>query len=115
MNYHLVFQQCEDLNYANAPYPCAQLFVGKDRFIVRKEIAQELEKTKHLVEVESLVNKVGFSERTDVVIEPKLSMQWFFKMENFSKPALENVMNDNIKFHPEKFKNTYRHWMENKL
>ena len=91
----------------------AQLFVGKDRFVVRKEIAQELEKTKQLVEVESLVNKVGFSERTDVVIEPKLSMQWFFKMENFSKPALENVMNDTVKFHPEKFKNTYRHWMEN--
>ena len=91
----------------------AQLFVGKDRFVVRKEIAQELEKTKHLVKVESLVNKVGFSERTNIVIEPKLSMQWFLKMENFSKPALENVMNNTIKFHPEKFKNTYRHWMEN--
>jgi valyl-tRNA synthetase len=91
----------------------AQLYVGKDRFVVRKEIADELEKTKHLVEEENLVNKVGYSERTDAVIEPKLSMQWFFKMEDFSKPALENVMNDTIKFHPEKFKNTYRHWMEN--
>ena len=91
----------------------AQLFIGMDRFVVRKEIAQELEKTKHLVKVESLVNKVGFSERTNIVIEPKLSMQWFLKMENFSKPALENVMNNTIKFHPEKFKNTYRHWMEN--
>ena len=91
----------------------AQLYVGKDRFVVRQEIAKELDETKHLVKVENLVNKVGFSERTDAVIEPKLSMQWFFKMEDFSKPALENVMNDTIKFHPEKFKNTYRHWMEN--
>lgn len=91
----------------------AQLYIGKDRFVVRKEIAKELKETNHLVEVESLVNKVGFSERTDAVIEPKLSMQWFFKMEHFSKPALENVMNDTIQFHPEKFKNTYRHWMEN--
>ena len=91
----------------------AQLYIGKDRFVVRKEIAKELKETNQLVEVESLVNKVGFSERTDAVIEPKLSMQWFFKMEHFSKPALENVMNDTIQFHPEKFKNTYRHWMEN--
>ncbi|MGC6470451.1 MAG: valine--tRNA ligase [Flavobacteriales bacterium] len=91
----------------------AQLYVGKDRFVVRKEIAKELEEKKILIKIEELQNKVGFSERTDAVIEPKLSMQWFFKMENFSKPALENVMNDTIKFHPEKFKNTYRHWMEN--
>lgn len=91
----------------------AQLYVGKDRFVVRKEIAKELEEKKILIKIEELQNKVGFSERTDAVIEPKLSMQWFFKMENFSKPALENVMNDMIKFHPEKFKNTYRHWMEN--
>ena len=91
----------------------AQLYVGKDRFEVRKEIAKDLEGKGHLVKTEDYQNKVGFSERTDAVIEPKLSMQWFFKMGEFSKPALDNVMNDNIQFHPAKFKNTYRHWMEN--
>ena len=91
----------------------ATLYVGKDRFEVRKEIAIDLEKEGYLVKTEEYQNKVGFSERTNTVIEPKLSMQWFCKMEEFSKPALENVMNDNIQFHPEKFKNTYRHWMEN--
>ena len=65
------------------------------------------------MKTEEYQNKVGFSERTDAVIEPKLSMQWFFKMESFSKPALEHVMNDDIQFHPAKFKNTYRYWMEN--
>lgn len=91
----------------------AQLYVGKDRFAVRKEIAVDLESKGCLVKTEDYQNKVGFSERTDAVIEPKLSMQWFFKMGEFSKPALDNVMNDNIQFHPAKFKNTYRHWMEN--
>ena len=91
----------------------AQLYVGKDRFAVRKEIAVDLEAKGYLVKTEEYQNKVGFSERTDAVIEPKLSMQWFFKMGEFSKPALDNVMNDNIQFHPAKFKNTYRHWMEN--
>ena len=91
----------------------AQLYIGKDRFEVRKEIAVDLEKEGFLVKTEEYKNKVGFSERTDAVIEPKLSMQWFCKMEEFSKPALEHVMNDDIQFHPAKFKNTYRHWMEN--
>ncbi len=91
----------------------AILYVGKDRFEVRKIIAQDLKKENHLVKVEEYKNKVGFSERTDAVIEPKLSMQWFLKMEELSKPALKHVMNDDIKFHPPKFKNTYRHWMEN--
>ena len=91
----------------------AILYVGKDRFQVRKEIADDLEKNNHLVKIEEYKNKVGFSERTDAVIEPKLSMQWFLKMEELSKPALKHVMNDDIKFHPPKFKNTYRHWMEN--
>jgi valyl-tRNA synthetase len=91
----------------------AQLYIGKDRFEVRKEIAVDLEKNGFLVKTEEYKNKVGFSERTDAVIEPKLSMQWFCKMEEFSKPALEHVMNDDIQFHPAKFKNTYRHWMEN--
>ena len=90
-----------------------QLYIGKDRFEVRKEIAKDLDKHGSLDKIEDYQNKVGFSERTDVVIEPKLSMQWFFKMSDFSKPALENVMNDTIQFHPAKFKNTYRHWMEN--
>lgn len=91
----------------------AQLFVGKDRFDVRKEIIPELEKAGNLVKVEDYVNKVGFSERTDCVIEPKLSMQWFLKMENLAKPALKMVMEDTVKLVPAKFKNTYRHWMEN--
>ena len=91
----------------------AQLYVGKDRFVVREEIAADLKAEGYLVKTEEYQNKVGFSERTDAVIEPKLSMQWFCKMEEFSKPALENVMNDDIQFHPAKFKNTYRHWMEN--
>ena len=91
----------------------ASLYIGKDRFIVREEIAVDLKEKGYLVKTEEYQNKVGFAERTDAVIEPKLSMQWFCKMEEFSKPALEHVMNDDIKFHPSKFKNTYRHWMEN--
>ena len=91
----------------------AQLYVGLDRFEVRKQIAKDLDAKGYLVKTEDYQNKVGFSERTDAVIEPKLSMQWFFKMEEFSKSGLDNVMNDNIQFHPAKFKNTYRHWMEN--
>jgi len=91
----------------------ATLYTGKDRFVVRKEIAVDLKAKGYLVKTEDYQNKVGFSERTDAVIEPKLSMQWFCKMEEFSKPALEHVMNDDIQFHPPKFKNTYRHWMEN--
>lgn len=91
----------------------AQLYVGEDRFAVRKKIAVDLEEKGHLVKIEDIKNKVGYSERTDAVIEPKLSMQWFLKMDTISKPALENVMNDNIKLIPEKFKNTYKHWMEN--
>jgi valyl-tRNA synthetase len=91
----------------------AELYIGKDRFVVREEIAVDLKAKGYLVKTEEYQNKVGFSERTDAVIEPKLSMQWFFKMESFSKPALEHVMNDDIQFHPPKFKNTYRHWMEN--
>ncbi|MGC6427951.1 MAG: valine--tRNA ligase [Flavobacteriales bacterium] len=89
------------------------LFQGKDRFEVRSLIAEQLKDNEMLIKVEELVNNVGFSERTDAVIEPKLSMQWFLKMEEFSKPALECVMNSDIKFYPEKFKNTYKHWMEN--
>ncbi|MES2557951.1 MAG: valine--tRNA ligase [Bacteroidota bacterium] len=88
-------------------------YAGKDRFEVRKEIAQELDDKGYLVKVEDHINKVGFSERTDSVIEPRLSLQWFVSMKELAAPALENVMNGNIKFHPDKYKNTYRHWMEN--
>lgn len=91
----------------------AELFIGKDRFVARDEIVVELKEKGHLVKIEDYVNKVGFSERTDEVIEPKLSLQWFLKMSELAKPALEVVMNDTIKFYPKKFKNTYRHWMEN--
>nr|WP_320021005.1 valine--tRNA ligase [uncultured Draconibacterium sp.] len=91
----------------------AELFVGEDRFDVRYKIVPELEKAGNLAKIEDYTNKVGFSERTDVIIEPKLSAQWFLKMEELVKPALENVMNDTIAFHPPKFKNTYKHWMGN--
>jgi valyl-tRNA synthetase len=88
-------------------------YAGKDRFDVRKEIAKELDSKGYLVKVEDHINKVGFSERTDCVIEPRLSLQWFVSMKELAQPALDNVMNGNISFHPDKFKNTYRHWMEN--
>ncbi|MEQ9265791.1 MAG: valine--tRNA ligase [Balneolaceae bacterium] len=90
-----------------------ELYVGMDRFAVRKQISKDLEESGNLVLVEDYKNKVGYSERTDVVIEPRLSLQWWLSMKELSQPALENVMNDNIQFHPPKFKNTYRHWMEN--
>jgi valyl-tRNA synthetase len=91
----------------------AGLYIGKDRFAVRDEILEDLKKANSLAKIEDYVNKVGFSERTDAVIEPKLSLQWFLKMSEFAKDALAVVENDSIKFHPAKFKNTYRHWMEN--
>jgi len=91
----------------------AELFIGEDRFAVREQIIPELEKAGNLAKVEDYTNKVGFSERTDVIIEPKLSAQWFLKMDELVKPALENVMNGNIRFHPPKFKNIYNHWMSN--
>ncbi len=91
----------------------AEIYIGEDRFDVRDKIVQELEKAGNLAKIEDYTNKVGFSERTNVIIEPKLSAQWFLKMEELVKPALENVMNDTIQFHPPKFKNIYRHWMGN--
>ena len=91
----------------------AVLFVGEDRFVVRKKIVEQLTALDQIEKIEDYINKVGFSERTDAVIEPKLSMQWFLKMKNLAQPALENVMNDTIQLYPAKFKNTYRHWMEN--
>ncbi|MBL4754185.1 MAG: valine--tRNA ligase [Flavobacteriales bacterium] len=91
----------------------AQLFVGQDREVARKNIVAELEQNGLLVKTEEIEHAVGFSERTHAVIEPKLSMQWFFKMEEMAKPALDYVMDDTIKFYPSKFKATYKHWMEN--
>ena len=88
-------------------------YVGQDRFAVRKKIAKDLEELGLLFKTEDIKNKVGYSERTDAVIEPRLSTQWFLKMSEISKPALENVVNQNIKLIPEKFINTYKHWMEN--
>ena len=84
-----------------------------DRFDVRKQIAKDLQEAGLLEKVEDYDNKVGYSERTNVVIEPKLSMQWFVKMDKLAAPALDAVMKDEIKFNPDKFKNIYRHWMEN--
>ncbi|HRS19230.1 MAG TPA: class I tRNA ligase family protein, partial [Bacteroidales bacterium] len=91
----------------------AQLYVGKDRFAVRTEIVADLQNAGFIVKIEDYTNKVGYSERTHVVIEPKLSTQWFLKMKEITAPALANVMNDEIEFFPKKFKNVYRHWMEN--
>jgi len=91
----------------------AGLFVGVDRFKARKLIVEQLEAEGYIVKIEDYVNKVGYSERTDAVIEPKLSRQWFCRMQEMAAPALECVMNDSIKLYPPKFKNTYKHWMEN--
>ena len=91
----------------------AQFLVGVDRFEARKAIIPMLEEAGNLVKIEDYTNKVGFSERTNEVIEPKLSLQWFCKMDELAKPALDAVMNGDITFHPDKFKNTYAHWMEN--
>ncbi|MFP3592528.1 valine--tRNA ligase [Chryseobacterium sp. SIMBA_038] len=88
-------------------------YAGKNRFDVRKQIAKELEEKDLLLKAEDYVNKVGTSERTGAVIEPKVSVQWFLKMADIAKPALDVVMDDEVKFYPEKFKNTYKHWMEN--
>ncbi len=93
--------------------PAGGMYVGHDRFDVRREIMADLEKAGLVEKVEDYVNNVGHSERTDAVIEPKLSMQWFVKMEKLAKPALRSVEDDDIKFVPRKFKNIYRHWMEN--
>ncbi|MGL4993001.1 MAG: valine--tRNA ligase [Bacteroidales bacterium] len=89
------------------------LYVGMDRFDVRTQIEKDLTDAELMEKVEPYTNKVGCSERTNAVIEPKLSMQWFLNMEGLAKPALEAVMEDHIKLVPAKFKNTYRHWMEN--
>lgn len=91
----------------------AGLFTGKDRFEARLLAEEELRRTGALVKVEDYMNKIGRSERTHAVIEPKLSLQWFLKMKDVSKPALDAVMDDTVRLYPDKFRNVYRHWMEN--
>jgi len=91
----------------------AGVYVGMDRFACRKQIIKDLQEQGLVEKVEEIKNKVGYSERTDAVIEPRLSMQWFLKMDTVSKPALEAVLNNDVKLIPEKFINTYKHWMEN--
>jgi valyl-tRNA synthetase len=91
----------------------AEIFIGEDRFAVREKIVPELDRAGNIARIEDYINKVGFSERTDAAIEPKLSAQWFLKMDELVKPALDHVMDDTIQFHPPKFKNIYRHWMGN--
>jgi valyl-tRNA synthetase len=91
----------------------AQIYVGMDRFACRKQIIKDLQEKGFVSKIDTIKNKVGHSERTDAVIEPRLSMQWFLKMDKISKPALDAVMSGDVKLIPEKFINTYKHWMEN--
>jgi valyl-tRNA synthetase len=91
----------------------AQIYIGEDRFEARKKIAKELEEKGFLLKTEDYTSEVGYSERTDAVVEPRLSLQWWVDMKKISGPALNAVMEDEIKFYPGKFKNLYRHWMEN--
>src|SRR5882757_841467 len=91
----------------------AKILIGEDRFAARKKIGKMLEDAGNLDKVEEYKSQIGFSERTDAVIEPRLSMQWFCKMEEMAKPALNYVLKGEIKLIPDKFTNTYRHWMEN--
>ncbi len=103
----------DTLNDDGTMSEAAQLYIGQDRFVVRKKIVEDLRQAGHIVKEEDYVNQVGFSERTDAVVEPRLSMQWWCNMERMAAPALKAVMEEEITFHPAKFKNLYRHWMEN--
>lgn len=103
----------DTLNEDGTMSEAAQLYVGEDRFAVRKKIVEDLKVAENLVKEEDYQNQVGYSERTNVVIEPRLSMQWWCRMNKMAAPALDAVTADNIEFHPAKFKNLYRHWMEN--
>ena len=106
-------QTIDVLNQNGTISEAAGAYVGMDRFACRKQIIKDLEEQGLVAKIEEIKNKVGYSERTNAVIEPRLSMQWFLKMEDISKPALNNVVNGEIKLIPEKFINTYKHWMEN--
>ncbi len=103
----------DTLNEDGTMSDAAILYIGEDRFAVRKKILADLESAGQIEKIEEYKSPVGYSERTDVIIEPRLSMQWWCKMTDLAKPALEAVMKDDVKFYPPKFKNTYRHWMEN--
>lgn len=91
----------------------AEILIGEDRFVARKKIAKMLEEAGNLEKVEEYKSQIGFSERTDAVIEPKVSLQWFVKMKDFAQPALDDVLNGEVNLIPNKFENTYKHWMEN--
>ncbi len=109
-------QVIDILNEDGTISPAGQLYIGEDRFVVRKKIAKDLEAADLLVKVEDIKNKVGYSERTDAVVEPRLSAQWFVDMRKFldkNPQVLESVMSDEIALYPAKFKNTYRHWLDN--
>lgn len=103
----------DTLNEDGTMSEAAGMYIGQDRFAVRKQIVKDLEAAGHLVKVEEYSNQVGYSERTDVVIEPRLSMQWWCSMKDLAAPALDAVLKEDIEFHPSRFKNLYRHWMEN--
>jgi valyl-tRNA synthetase len=109
--YHLPV--IDTLNEDGTMSEAAQLYIGEDRFVVRKKIIKDLEAAGQLVKEEDYSNQVGHSERTDSVIEPRLSMQWWCRMQEMATPALHAVMDDEIEFYPSKYKNLYRHWMEN--
>ncbi|MHC1705886.1 MAG: valine--tRNA ligase [Bacteroidales bacterium] len=111
VKYHL--ESVDIFNDDGTMSPAALLYTGEDRFAVRDKIVIDMDAAGNMVKIEDYINKVGYSERTHVVIEPRLSTQWFLRMPELAKPALEVVMDDTIKFFPPKFKNTYRHWMEN--
>ena len=106
-------QVIDVLNQDGTLSEAAEILVGEDRFVARKRVAKMLEEQGLLDKAEDILNKVGTSERTGAVIEPRISMQWFLKMESLAKPALEVVENDTVKLHPPKFKGMYRAWMEN--
>ncbi|MCB0741325.1 MAG: class I tRNA ligase family protein, partial [Chitinophagaceae bacterium] len=91
----------------------AQIYIGEDRFVARKKIANELNEKGFLVKTEDYTSEVGYSERTNEVVEPRLSLQWWVDMKKIAGPALQAVMDDEIQFFPAKFKNLYRHWMAN--
>jgi valyl-tRNA synthetase len=103
----------DTLNDDGTMSPAAGMYVGEDRFAVRKKIITDLEAHGNFIREEAYSNQVGFSERTDAVIEPRLSMQWWCRMPELSEPALADVLEGRIQFHPDKFRNLYRHWMEN--
>ena len=111
LKYHL--EIIDTMNDDGTMSEAAQLYFGEDRFVVRKKISADLEAAGHMEKTEDYTNQVGFSERTDVVVEPRLSLQWWVSMKGIAGPALDAVMQEDIHFHPAKFKNLYRHWMEN--